>query len=431
MTATVMLGLYRALTGLAQPLIRQHLVSRAKRGKEDPERLGERLGIPSLDRPAGSLVWIHAVSVGESLSGLPLIEALHSRRPDLTLLVTCGTRTAAALLAQRLPKAAIHQYAPVDTPQSAEAFIAHWQPDLAIWLEGELWPNTIFAAKASGAKLALLSARMTKASAKGWQRFSRSARALLGQFDLILAQDSDSQARLTALGASDIGLANLKTLAQPLAYDAAELEALRHQIGDRGVVLGASTHAGEDEIILAAWKGLAKPRPLLILAPRHPERGASLEAMVQSLAIGKTARRSLGQTICASTAVYIADTLGEMGLFYRLARVTLMGGSLLPGIGGHNPLEPARLGSVIISGNQVFNFSKVYADMVTTGGLELVACEAELMKALNLIWHDQTRAEAMAAAALDYCAREAGDLDRLWTSLLPILPSLVQKGDRA
>jgi 3-deoxy-D-manno-octulosonic-acid transferase len=195
--------------------------------------------------------------------------------------------------------------------------------------------------------------------------------------------------------------------------------------------LGASTHAGEDEIILAAWKGLAKLRPLLILAPRHPERGASLEAMVQALTSEKTARRSLGQTITASTDVYIADTLGEMGLFYRLARVTLMGGSLLPGIGGHNPLEPARLGSVIISGNQVFNFSKVYADMVATGGLELVACEAELMKALNLIWHDQTRAEAMAAAALDYCAREAGDLDRLWTSLLPILPTLSNKGDRA
>lgn len=431
MTATVMLGLYRVLTGLAQPLIRQHLVSRAKRGKEDPERLGERLGMPSLDRPAGALVWIHAVSVGESLSGLPLIEALHSRRPDLNLLVTCGTRTAATLLAQRLPKAAIHQYVPVDTPKAAKAFMAHWRPDLAIWLEGELWPNTIFAAKASGAKLALLSARMTKASATGWQRFSRSARALLHQFDLILAQDSDSQIRLASLGANDVGLVNLKTLAQALAYDPDALDTLRRQIGDRAVVLGASTHLGEDEIILRAWASLAEPRPLLILAPRHPERGASLEGVVQKLGLGKVARRSQSQTLSASIAVYIADTLGEMGLFYRLARVTLMGGSLLPGIGGHNPLEPARLGSVIISGNQVFNFSKVYADMLSTGGLELVSCEAELMKALNLIWHDQSLAKTMAQAALDYCAREAGDMDRLWTSLSPILPTLSDKGVRA
>jgi 3-deoxy-D-manno-octulosonic-acid transferase len=254
---------------------------------------------------------------------------------------------------------------------------------------------------------------------------------LLHQFDLILAQDSDSQIRLASLGANDVGLVNLKTLAQALAYDPDALDTLRRQIGDRAVVLGASTHLGEDEIILRAWASLAEPKPLLILAPRHPERGASLEGVVQKLGLGKVARRSQGQTLSASVAVYIADTLGEMGLFYRLARVTLMGGSLLPGIGGHNPLEPARLGSVIISGNQVFNFSKVYADMLSTGGLELVSCEAELMKALNLIWHDQSLAKTMAQAALDYSAREAGDMDRLWTSLSPILPTLSDKGVRA
>lgn len=431
MTKTLMLGLYRALTGLAQPLIHQQLNSRAKRGKEDPERLGERLGRAGLDRPDGPLVWIHAVSVGESLSGLPLIEALRARRPDLTILVTCTTRTAAALLADRLPKGVIHQYAPVDTPRAVKAFIAHWRPDLAIWLEGELWPNSILAAKASGAKLALISARMTQSSAEGWTRFPNSSKALLANFDLVSAQDDDSQTRLAGLGAKVSGLLNLKTLAQPLAYDERSLLALKTQLAGRKVLLGSSTHPGEDEIITTAWQALPEPRPLLILAPRHPDRGPSLEASLHNLAIGKVARRSQAQTINADTMVYIADTLGEMGLFYRLADLTIMGGSLVPGIGGHNPLEPGRLGCVILSGNQVFNFSKVYADMVEAGGVELVANEAELMKALNLIWQDQTRGEAMAAAALDYCAREAKDLDRLWDSLMPILPAPVAQGASA
>ena len=337
---TAMLALYRALTGLGQPLAGHLLTTRARRGKEDPARLTERLGEASRLRPPGALVWIHGVSVGESLSSLPLVEALLTRRPNLTILVTCATLTAAQLLSERLPKGVIHQFVPIDTPQATGAFMRHWQPDLAVLVEGELWPNLITAAKASGARLALISARMTQKSARGWHGLARSAKALLGQFDLILAQDQDSKARLEALGANVAGLANLKTLALPLAYSAADLGHLRGQIGQRPVLLAASTHLGEDEIVLRAFKALTvwpdQPKPLLILAPRHPVRGADLEQTVADLGFS-AARRSISQPIAPTTEVYIADTLGEMGLFYRLATLTIMGGSLVSGIGGHNP----------------------------------------------------------------------------------------------
>ncbi|MDB5438677.1 MAG: kdtA, partial [Caulobacteraceae bacterium] len=239
------LSLYRLATGLAEPMAGALLARRARRGKEDPARVNERLGRPGLTRPPLPLVWLHGVSVGESLSLLPLVGALGAARPDLALLVTTGTATAAELMSRRLPPGVLHQYAPIDTPGAVKRFLGHWRPSLGVLVESELWPNLLLAAKQEGVRLALVSARMTKASAEGWARFPGAAQELLGAFDLILPQDEESAARLAGLGAKVGGLANLKLPAAPLPADEPALDAMRVALSGRPVVLAASTHPGE------------------------------------------------------------------------------------------------------------------------------------------------------------------------------------------
>ena len=359
MSRTLALQLYRLATTIFEPLAPLLLKARVKRGKEDLARVKERLGYSPLARPAGPLIWLHGASVGESLSHLPLIDHLRQERPDLTLLVTSGTRTAADLLSARLPSGVIHHYVPIDAPRAVARFLDHWRPNLALFIESELWPNLILAAHERGVCLALLSARMTKGSADGWARWRKTAKALLSCFDLIQAQDSASAERLTALGGTVQGLANLKSLALPLDYDPAALKALSHGVAGRAVVLAASTHKGEDEIMLRAHGAIADPKPLLILAPRHPERGPAVAKLASDQGF-KVARRAVAEPLVSSTQVYVADTLGEMGLFYRLASLAIIGGSFLKGIGGPKPLEGARLGVTLIAGGQGLNFPEPF-----------------------------------------------------------------------
>lgn len=422
MSASLMLGLYQLATRILEPFAPRLLQARVKRGKEDAARLGERLGHSALMRPDGPLVWIHGASVGESLSHLALIDHLRLERPDLTLLVTSGTRTSAELLATRLPIGVIHHYVPIDAPRAAAKFLDHWQPSIALFIESELWPNLIFEAKSRNIRLALLSARMTEASAKGWARFPMAAKTLLSAFDLIQAQDKASMERITALGGTVQGLANLKSLALPLDYDPKALETLSASVAGRTVVLAASTHEGEDEIMLRAYGNLAEPKPLLIIAPRHPERGPAVEQLVKDQGL-RVARRSAHDSLEPTTQVYIADTLGEMGLFFRLATLAIICGSFLHGIGGHNPLEGARLGVTMMCGNQVFNFAEVCADMEAAQGLVLVASEPQLMTALNDLLTHSDRAKALGAAAARFAARDGGQMDTIWQALTPLLPS--------
>ena len=291
MTEPVSLRLYALATGLAEPLAPLLLSSRVRRGKEDAARLGERLGRSSRPRPDGPLVWLHGASVGESVSLLPLIARIRTERPDLTVLVTSGTRTSADLLAKRLPTGAIHQYAPLDAPAAVARFLEHWRPGLGLFAESELWPNLILGARRRGVRLALVSARMTEASAQGWARRPAAARAMLGGFEAILAQDDASAARLEALGGHVTGRLNLKRFGAALDVDAAQVTALKAAFGDRPIILAASTHPGEEALIAAAFRG-APGHPLLIIAPRHPERG---EAIASELSGGgfKVIRRTV------------------------------------------------------------------------------------------------------------------------------------------
>src|SRR6185437_7053614 len=348
---------WRALGTMVQPLAPLLLSERAARGKEDRARLGERLGIASVARPQGPLVWVHGASVGESLAALPLIEQLQVR--GIGVLVTSGTVTSAKMMQARLAPGAIHQYVPLDVPRAAERFLNHWKPDAGLFVESDLWPNLIQTAAARGVKLALVNARISARSALRWKRASRTAAALLGAFAAVLAQDEEIAARFRKLGSRHVTVAgSLKADAPPLACDDAMLAALRSEIGGRPVLLAAQTHPGEDETVLPAHDMLrARFGDLLtIIVPRHAERGEHISMLC---GVRAAKRRSLGEAISSQTEVYIADTMGELGLFYRLAPFCFIGGTLVP-MGGHNPLEPAVLGCAVLAGPHRVNAARAY-----------------------------------------------------------------------
>ena len=278
MSRPLSLALYGLATGLLEPLAPALLRRRARRGKEAPARLAERLGRTSLARPEGPLVWLHGVSVGETTSLLPLVFALRARRPDLALLVTSGTVTAAELLARRLPPGVIHQFAPVDGPRAVGRFLDHWRPALGVFVESELWPNLILGARRRGVRLALASARITEASARRWRGWPGAARTLLAAFDPILPQDTASAGRLESLGGACGPRLNLKRVGEALPADPEALRRLREIVNGRRVVVAASTHPGEETLVAEAFRQ-AVPDPaetILIVIPRHPERGADV-----------------------------------------------------------------------------------------------------------------------------------------------------------
>jgi 3-deoxy-D-manno-octulosonic-acid transferase len=361
---------YRFATALAEPWAPSLLRARVRRGKEDPARLDERLGRASLPRPDGPLAWLHGASVGEALSLLPLAEDLTRARPGLTVLITSGTRTAAELLARRLPAHVLHQYAPVDGPAAARRFLDHWRPDLGVFVESELWPNLLVEARRRRIPMALLSAKLSDASLRNWKRLANAARTLFSAFALVLS----------GLGIAVAGVADLKFGADPLPADDAALAAARTGIGARPVLLAASTHPGEDELILARFATLlqdparAAGAPLLVIVPRHPERGPAIAALAAARAL-TVSRQGAGEPI-GQAQVRVADTLGELGLWYRLASLAVVAGSLVDGIGGHNPLEPARLGCPFVSGPHVANWQGAYAGLVEHEATALVAAEA-------------------------------------------------------
>ena len=415
------LRIYRAATALAEPAAPWLLGRRAGRGKEDPARIGERLGRASAARPDGGLVWIHAVSVGESLSHLPLVERFRQARPDLSLLVTSGTRTSAELLSRRLPAGVIHQYAPVDAPGAVRRFLDHWRPDLGIFVESELWPNLLKGAHERGCRLALLGARISAGSASGWTRAPQAAGALLGLFDAIYAQDQETRAFIEAQGAEVSGQLDLKRLAEPLPVDEAALSALKAQIGDRRALLAASTHPGEETLIGQALSGL-EPPPLLIVAPRHPGRGAAVAAELQGLG-WRVARRSLGEAPGPETQAYVADTLGELGLFYRLADVAVLGGAFVAGLAGHNPLEPARLGAPVISGWRHEAFAETYAELLDHRAVLIVRDGAELRQAAEALLADPKMAAAQGERAREVAEAGREALEPAWARLQTLTPA--------
>jgi 3-deoxy-D-manno-octulosonic-acid transferase len=419
------LGLYRALTTLGAPLIHIYLGRRIKAGKEDPHRFGERLGRAALARPAGPLIWLHGASVGEAMSLLTLITRLKAAVPAANILVTTGTVTSARMLADRLPKGAVHQYVPVDRMAYVRRFLDHWRPDLTLWAESEFWPNLISETAARGNPLILVNGRISPRSFKGWSRVPKFIAGLLGGFALCLGQTEGDAERLRALGAAGArSLGNLKFAADPLPVDAARLADLRAATAGRPLWLAASTWAGEEDIAWQVHRDLAPRHPglLTIIVPRHPNRGPDIAAQLAAQG-ARVRRRGAGDLPDAGTDVYVADTMGELGLFFTLASVVFMGKSLSAD-GGQNLLEPARLDCAILHGPRMTNFADMAARMAAAGASLPVTDGTGLSVGVDRLLADGGAADAFAARAQAFAQAEAGVIDRLMAELSPYLRRL-------
>jgi 3-deoxy-D-manno-octulosonic-acid transferase len=414
---------YRLVTSAATPAASALLSYRLTQGKEDYGRIGERRGFPARERPRGPLIWLHGASVGESLSLLPLIERL--TQSGSAALVTTGTVTSAELMARRLPPGAFHQFAPLDAPAFMRRFFAHWRPDLGLVAESEIWPNMIVEAERAGVPLTMVNARMSERSYSRWLKAPKFIRALLGSFDQSLAQSQGDAERLAGLGARAVQvIGNLKYDAPAPPADRQELAALAGLCSGRPIWIAASTHEGEETIAALAHKRLAQrfPRVLTLVAPRHPGRGADIAEELRAAGF-EVALRSRGEQPGPKVEIYICDTMGELGLFYRLAGVVFVGKSLA-GRGGQNPIEPAKLASAILHGPEVGNFQDVYAGLDGAGGALLVADAEDLASRLARLFSDPARLRAMARAAATAVERQSGAADRALAALAPRLAAL-------
>jgi 3-deoxy-D-manno-octulosonic-acid transferase len=414
---------YRRAMSAATPLANLWLKRRLRRGKEIEERISERHGEPSLDRPDGPLVWLHGASVGEIISVFPLIERL--RAQEVQVLVTSGTVTSAKVISERLPEDVLHQFIPLDAPRFVTRFLHHWRPDLGLFIEQDLWPNLIVAAARRRIPLVLINGRMSEQSFKGWRSLRRTAKALLGKFDLCLAQSSLDGERFSQLGMAVVQVTgNLKLDVPAPPADEMKLVEMQRATADRQILVAASTHPGEDDAVIEAHRRARKSRPrlLTIIVPRHPERGP--EILNRAVAAGSRAMlRSSGVTPDARADIYVADTIGELGVFYRLADVVFMGGSVVEH-GGQNPIEAAKLGKPILHGPNVWNFHDIYAALDAARGAEEVENIGHLAMRIGDLMKDAAARKAVGDAAFRTVDRLGGALDRTFSELEPYLLQL-------
>ncbi|MET0219534.1 MAG: 3-deoxy-D-manno-octulosonic acid transferase [Tardiphaga sp.] len=411
---------YRRLSAALTPLAPLLMKRRLRQNKEDPGRIDERRGIAKLARPAGPLVWVHGASVGEVLAAAALIERL--RAQNITILLTSGTVTSAAIIAKRFPPDIIHQYIPYDSPRFVARFLDHWRPSLALFIESDLWPNLIVAGSTRRLPMVLINGRMSPRSYPRWQKFSATIGALLGRFDICLAQSETDAERFSNLGSRSVVVTgNLKLDVQAPPGDAARLETLVAATRGRPMVVASSTHPGEEEIILETHKTLARffPTLLTVIVPRHPHRGGAIAQMIAT-AGARPALRSRDEMPNAGTDVYVADTMGELGLFYRLSPVVFMGGSLVPH-GGQNPIEAVKLGASVVHGPHVFNFADVYEALDGAGGASLAGSSEQLVKMLGSMLGDAAARAATVDAGQRVVARLGGALERTMHALEPYL----------
>jgi 3-deoxy-D-manno-octulosonic-acid transferase len=417
------LRLYRLGCGLGSPLASKVLARRLSRGKEHPERLPERLGRASVARPNGPLVWVHGASVGEMLAAVSLIKRL--REQDFAVLVTSGTVTSAALAEQRLPEGVLHQFVPLDAPRFAQRFLDHWRPGLALFVESDLWPNLICSCAARRIPMIVINGRLSERSFSRWRRVPGVIAALLNCFDLCLAQSPADAERYAKLGAPRVSATgNLKLDLPAPPVDEAALRRLKDIVGKRPAVIAASTHPGEEEAVINAHRRLRAKFPTLlsIIVPRHPARGESIGEIAKAAGLSVALRSRRAQPM-PDIGVYVADTLGELGLMYGLAPVAFMGGSLARH-GGQNPIEAVRLGASIIHGPHVWNFADIYAALDAARGAELVADEESLAARLTAWFADPAARQNSASAAAATVQKLSGALERTWTALDPYLMQL-------
>jgi 3-deoxy-D-manno-octulosonic-acid transferase len=419
----MLLRVYQKLSAAIAPLTPALIKRRLKQGKEDPARIGERRGVSRDVRPAGPLVWIHGASVGEVLAAAALIEKL--RALNIRILLTSGTVTSAAIVAKRFPADIIHQYVPYDSPRYVTRFLDHWRPSLALFIESDLWPNLILSSAARRLPMVLINGRMSHRSFPRWRRAAATISALLGRFDVCLAQSQVDAERFAVLGSRNVVTpGNLKLDVAAPPADAAKLERLMSVTRGRPVIVAASTHPGEEDVLIEAQRTLAGffPSLLSVIVPRHPNRGEAIARMIEAAGL-HAGLRSREELPTATTDIYVADTMGELGLFYRLAPIVFMGGSLVEH-GGQNPIEAVKLGASIVHGPHVFNFTDVYDALDRAGGARRADSQETLVKQLGQLLADPAARELSVAASERVVEQLGGALDRTLAALEPYLLQL-------
>jgi 3-deoxy-D-manno-octulosonic-acid transferase len=417
------LRLYRIVSFVAAPVAPRLLARRLARGKEHPARLAERRGEASEPRPSGALIWVHGASVGEMLAVVPLIERL--RGEGFNVLVTSGTVTSAALAEQRLPPGVLHQFVPLDAPRYVARFLDHWRPDLALFVESDLWPNLILAAARRRVPMIVVNGRLSARSFSRWRLVPGAIAALLSHIDLCLTQSAADAERYGQLGAPRVSsTGNLKLDVPAPPVDNAMLRRLRTAVGARPVIAAASTHEGEEASVIAAHGRLRMQYSALltIIAPRHPERGGAIEALAKSAGL-QVGMRSRGDLPQPGFDVYIADTLGELGLIYRLAPIVFMGGSLAQH-GGQNPIEAIRLGAAVLHGPHVWNFAEIYTTLDAADAAKPVADEEALIASFAEWLGNGAARSAAAETAAKTLGQLGGALERTLSALSPYLMQL-------
>ncbi len=406
--------LYKAILAIMYPLaLNRYIEKRKKNGKEDLARFNERVGKAIKPRPQGRLIWMHGASVGESVSMLPLIKKLLEKYPDLHIMVTTGTVTSAEVMAKRLPERAFHQYFPLEHPLHAARFIRHWKPDLVLWFESEFWPAMLQAIKKRNIPLILVNGRISNKSFRRWQQFEFAIRPILDCFTLCLGQSDEDTRRLKVLGAKNTAsLGNLKYAGLPLPVDPNKKAALQKQFGNRPVWLVSSTHDDEETKIGRFLKDLQQKVDglLTVIVPRHPHRGIDIKnALVSEYGLN-VSLRSLNEEITDKTEVYIADTIGELGIFYELINIVFIGGSLIAH-GGQNFMEPSRYRDATIVGPHMFNFTDAMNRARAANAVIEVNDVLELIDVVHKLLTTPSFLEEKRNLAYNWAASEAKVLD--------------------
>jgi len=408
--------------------LKHALKKRTKKGKEDPGRVNERMGNPKKERPSGALLWIHAASVGEAQSTLILIDRITKQYPQAHILVTTGTVTSAELMAKKLPESAFHQYYPLDHPKWVAQFLDHWKPDAILWMESELWPNMLGEIQNRHIPAALVNAKLSPQSAKNWRILKKEAQRLLGTFKVILTQTEEYQSYFTELGAKNVTAAgNLKYSAAPLDCDQKEYDRLNKATSERTIWLYASTHSGEEEIACNIHRLLSKDinNLLTIIVPRHPERRKDIEKLAEKYSVSMKFRGSGHQMPDETHDIYVADTIGELGLFYRLAPLACIGRSLSnDGGGGHNPIEAAQLDCAILHGPLVQNLQQIYDGFDEAGAAIYVESEKDLQNRIQKLLADPDGLNALQNRSQSYVQQQAAVIDTIMNKLETMLSAL-------
>jgi len=408
------IGIYNNLVRILYPIaIRRYIEKRKKIGKEDIKRFNERVGRPAMARPEGRLIWLHGASVGESISMLPLINRLLEIYPDAHVMVTTGTTTSAEVMAKRLPERAFHQYLPIDNPVFSARFVRHWQPNIALWFESEFWPAILSTIKRKNIPLILINGRISNKSFKRWQQFDFIIKEILDCFTACLGQSEEDAYRLRCLGAKDaMCLGNLKYAGLPIPVDEEKKEEILSQINKRPLWLVSSTHNDEEFKIGRFLKELEKKHEglLTIIAPRHPNRGIEIRDKLRDEYKLNTALRSAGEAVSAETEVYVADTIGEMGIWYGISPIVFIGGSLVPH-GGQNFMEPSRCRDAVIVGPHMHNFTDAMNRAKRADGIIQVNDVIELIDTVDQLLTNKELLDAKCSLAYNWATGEAKVLD--------------------